>query len=149
MPENNESKKSFKVGNTFRKTWQFDVQSVKDFATLVGDLNPIHHDEAFAKNSPFGKLIVSSTQYSAMMIGMVATYSGECNMSVGLNFDFQLKKAIYADEAVEMVWEITKIEPNAKLQGDIVSMEGVIYNSQQQICTTAQTKVLSYNTADE
>ena len=135
----------FKIGDRFGKTWQFDAQSVKDFAKLAGDLNPLHHDEKFAHDSQFGRLIVSGTQYTAMMMGVVATYVSERSLTVGLNFDFQFKKAIYADETVEFAWEITHIQPKEKLNGDLIDFEGVIYNSQREICTLGQARLLSYH----
>ena len=55
---------SFNVGDTFGKSWQFDEESVKQFATLTGDMNPLHHDSELAAKSRFKRLIVSATQYT-------------------------------------------------------------------------------------
>lgn len=138
------SERLFNVGDKFGKTWQFDAKSVQEFATLAGDFNPLHHDKGFAEQSRFGRLIVSGTQYVAMMMGVVATYVSERTLTVGLNFDFQFKKAIFANEAIEIAWEITKIEASKKLKGDLIYFDGVIYNSDRQVCTIGQAKLLRF-----
>lgn len=134
----------FKVGDKFSKHWQFDEKSVSEFSNLAGDFNPLHHDKEVAEQSRFKKLIVSGTHYVAMMMGLTATYLNERQSSVGLNFDFQLKKAIFADEAIDIEWEIVKIEPSEKLKGNLIYLSGVIYNSKREVCTVATAKLLSF-----
>lgn len=135
----------FNVGDCFGKTWTFDEQSVKAFASLVGDTNPLHHDAQFAKNSRFGRLIVSGTQYTAIMMGMVAAYVSERNLTVGLNFSFDFKKAIFANDTIDITWQIDKIDPNEKLGGDLIYFVGKITNQHHQICTTSNATLLSYH----
>ncbi|WDR88458.1 MaoC family dehydratase [Burkholderia ambifaria] len=85
---------SYKVGESTSQLVTFDVDSVRQFATLAGDMSPLHHDEAFAKTTRFGGLIVSGTHYSAMMMGMVATFLTERRAGLGLEFEFQFRKAV-------------------------------------------------------
>lgn len=133
----------FQVNETFGKQWQFDEKSVKEFAILAGDLNPLHHDETAAKNSRFSKLIVSGRQYVAMMMGVVATFVSARQSALGLEFNFQLKKAIFANEAIDIQWKISKIEFNKKLNGNLIYFEGILYNSKQEVCTIGRAKLLS------
>lgn len=134
---------SFEVGETTSKTVTFDTNSIRQFATLAGDMSPLHHDEDFAKTTRFGGLIASGTQYSAMMMGMVATFLTERRAGLGLEFDFQFRRAVCVGETVSMEWRIVGIEPHATLKGDVISLEGVLLNGSGQVCVTAKSKSLS------
>ena len=135
---------SYKVGETTSQTVTFDVDSVRQFATLAGDMSPLHHDEEFAKASRFGGLIVSGTQYSAMMMGMVATFLTERRTTgLGLEFEFQFRKAVAVGETVRMEWRIVTVEANPKLKGDIITLEGSLLNAHGEICVLAKSKSLS------
>ena len=46
---------------------------VKCFAKDAGDLNPLHHDEGFAQQSPYKGLITSGAQTSSLLLGATAT----------------------------------------------------------------------------
>lgn len=76
------------------------------------------------------------------MLGTLATYVGELEMTVGLEISYQFKKAIFVDDTIEMRWQITKIEHSEKMRGDILHLEGEIHNAQGQLCTVAHAKAL-------
>jgi acyl dehydratase len=113
MPQENST---YAVGEGFSRTFTFDVKTVKEFAILVGDMSPLHHDEEFAKTTRFGGPIVSGTHYSAMMMGMVGTYLTERHAGLGLEFKF--RKAVSADNTVRMEWRIVRVNG---LYGAVVS----------------------------
>src|SRR5438552_608745 len=50
------------VGDRFAKDVAFSEESIRQFASFVGDTNPLHHDQAAAAASPFGRIIASGTQ---------------------------------------------------------------------------------------
>lgn len=71
---------TFAVGDSFSKTLVFDKESIRSFATVAGDTNPLHHDEEVAAASRFGGLIASGPHFTALMMGVVAqnvTRSGQ------------------------------------------------------------------------
>jgi acyl dehydratase len=47
------------VGETFSKLVTLTEVEIKQFATLCDDQNPVHHDDAYAENTRFGKIIAS------------------------------------------------------------------------------------------
>jgi hypothetical protein len=58
-----------RVGERFTRRASFDADSIRKFATLCGDHNPLHHDERAAAASRFGTLIASGPHVVALMMG--------------------------------------------------------------------------------
>ncbi len=130
------------AGETFSKTFDFNVENVKYFATLTGDSSPLHHDDQFARQSRFGGLIVSGTQYSALMMGMVGSYLTERGSGLGLEFNFEFRKAVLANDTVTARWAISEVAPEPKLGGEVVTLYGELRNSKGELCVKASSKSL-------
>jgi acyl dehydratase len=127
----------FKIGEEISRAVTFEKNAIKRFATLVGDMNPLHHDEEFAKSSRYGGLIASGTHTSSVMMGAIASFISARAPAVGLGFSVKMKKPIRADETARIVWRIVSIEYKASLGGDIVSFDGVLLNADGQTAVAA------------
>jgi len=112
------------LGERFSRRVTFDAASIRAFATLCGDANPLHHDEAVAARSTFGTLIASGPQTTALMMGLNATFFCARFDALGLGFQFRFVKAVPAGATLTLEWTITRSEPKPSLQGHIVSVEG-------------------------
>lgn len=112
-------------GAKFERVVTLDEQSARAFATLAGDFNPIHHDQAFAETSRFGGLIVSGTQTTAMMLAMTATYLCAYGPCLGLNASFKFRRGIRMGETVRMAWTVTAVTPKSRM-GDLVVLDGIL-----------------------
>jgi acyl dehydratase len=112
------------VGDTFDKTVAIDAASIRTFATLAGDMNPLHHDAAVAAASPYGTLIASGPQLVSLMLGVDATHFSAAGEAVGLGFDFKFVKAVPADTTLVLAWTVTRCDYKASLDGWIVAVEG-------------------------
>lgn len=128
----------FAVGEEFSKDFVFDREGVIAFATMAGDMNPMHHDEAFAKASRFKSLIASGTQTSSVMLGVLATYVSARAAALGLEFSVRLKKAVHVGDRTHIAWKITRIEWRASLGGDVVVLEGTMRNQDGAVVATAE-----------
>ena len=73
-----------RIGDRFGKEVVFTEDSIRQFATYVGDSNPLHHDQAAAAASPFGRLIASGTQTFTMMMAAIPDYLRRWQPNVGL-----------------------------------------------------------------
>ena len=60
------------VGQTATRSITLDENSVQTFAELSGDYNPLHFDEAFAADTPFGKLVVQGGLTTGLLHALVA-----------------------------------------------------------------------------
>ena len=50
--------KELKLGDNYDELFSYTQNEVDIFAKISGDLNPLHIDEEFAKNSIFGQRII-------------------------------------------------------------------------------------------
>ncbi|WP_322043799.1 MaoC family dehydratase [Paraburkholderia sp. J67] len=116
------------IGETFSDTLALSPDSVKTFATLVNDMNPLHHDEAYAAQSRFGGLIASGTQPTAHFMALLATHFSQYAQPLGLEFDMKLKRAAHARDVLTFEWRVVQAYWKASLNGDLVKLEGTAKN---------------------
>jgi len=126
------------VGEKFSKRHVFTAEGISDFAHRAGDLNPLHHDAEKAAKTRFGGLIASGTQTSALLMGLAAAYLSRDHDTAGLEFTFRLRRAVPAGTDAILSWEITSVEPNAKLGGDLVGFKGGITDAAGQRYLSAE-----------
>jgi acyl dehydratase len=127
-----------KAGDNFSKPYVFTLESIVDFARASGDENPLHYDEAKAAASRFGGIIASGTQMSAVLMGVIATWTTAGHDSVGLDFSFRFKKAIPAGTATTLSWTVMDVAPHRGLKGDLLTLEGRIADEAGTIYVSAQ-----------
>ena len=113
-----------RVGERFSRRVTFDAASIRTFATLCGDHNPLHHDEQAASRSAFGSLIASGPHVTSLMMGLDATFLSGRGEALGLGFEFRFVKAVPAGAALTLEWTITDVAHKESLAGDVVSVEG-------------------------
>ncbi|WP_244158384.1 DUF1289 domain-containing protein [Caballeronia fortuita] len=112
------------IGESFDATLALPPDSIKHFATLVNDLNPLHHDDVYARASRFGSLIASGTQPTAHLMAMLAAHFSRDAQPLGLEFGIKLTRAVKANDVLTMSWRVTQAKWKAGLNGDLVKLEG-------------------------
>ena len=112
------------VGERFAERVRFDADAIREFARLCGDHNPLHHDEGYAAQSPFGTLIASGPHVTARMMALTAThFSGHCQ-PLGLGFTFRFVRAVPAGLTLDLQWDVTGVEAKRSLAGDVATLDG-------------------------
>ena len=112
------------VGRSFSKQVLFDAPGIAAFAASCGDVNPLHHDAAYARASRFGGIIASGPQVTSLLMAMVAAYFAPLGPGVGLGFNFRLRSAVRAEELVTMGWTITGAAAKRSLGGHVLTLTG-------------------------
>jgi acyl dehydratase len=131
-----------KIGETCRSTLALSPEAVKSFATLVSDLNPLHHDEAYAAQSRFGGLIASGTQPTAHFMALLATHYSQFAQPLGLEFDMKLKRAAHARDTITFEWRVEEAWWKPSLNGDLVKLEGVAVNQKGETLLVGRATIL-------
>jgi acyl dehydratase len=130
------------VGEECTRVVELTPDGIARFATLAGDENPLHHDEAHARATRFGGLIASGTQPVALLMGLAATYFSRDAAALGLDFSFRLRKAAHAGDALLLRWRVARVQPKEKLAGELVSLEGEVRNGAGEIAVVATATLL-------
>ena len=117
------------VGEKLSKTLRYSREDIALFARLSSDENPLHTDTAVAQRARFGEIIASGQHTSAHLMGMLATYfsrhaDGIRREMLCLNMNFAFKNPVFADQDITLQWRVSSVEPNDKLQGLLVHLDG-------------------------
>ena len=75
-------------GTRFSKFEPLTAREISRFARMAGDLNPLHHDHEFARSSPYGKIIASGLQTSALLMAFTASYFSKIGFMSHHDFNF-------------------------------------------------------------
>jgi len=133
-----------RIGDRFAKDVAFTEESIRQFASYVGDTNPLHHDKATAAVSSFDGIIASGTQTFAMMLAAVPDYLRRWQPNVGLEASVRLLRPVRAGDRARIEWEVTDIAEAPKLKGWIVTVSGRLLRDDGVVAVTATSKSLVY-----
>ncbi|HMA31112.1 MAG TPA: MaoC family dehydratase, partial [Casimicrobiaceae bacterium] len=127
----------FRVGEHVARRVGFDAAAIRRFATLSGDMNPLHHDDGAAAAGPFGTLIASGPHVAGLMMGLDATFFSERHEALGLGFEFRFVKAVPAGAELTLEWVVTDVTWKASLSGHVVGVEGRAVDDEGAVYLTA------------
>ena len=131
------------IGDTARKSVTLDEASIRAFATLCGDLNPLHHDTEFAKTTRFGGIIACGPHYLSLLMGLMATHYSQNGPQVGIEFQTHFLKPVRPGDTIELKWVVTHTVPKSK--GAIIALDGSITNEQGEVVLTSIGKLMSFH----
>jgi acyl dehydratase len=129
-------------GETFSEILTMTPEEAKSFSKAARDFNPLHHDEEFAANSRYKKLIVSGTQMAAHLMALTATTFASRGDVVGLDFSVRFHKAIYSDETITLTWTVSKVTPTSSGKADVVELKGRVTNEKGELAVASTGRVM-------
>jgi 3-hydroxybutyryl-CoA dehydratase len=100
----------FHAGQSFTTTLKVDDKLVHAYADVTGDHNPVHLNDAFAAQTPFGRRIA----HGGILFGLVSKVLGTDLPGVGTIFLSQtinFKAPVYIDETVKLVVTLAELLP--------------------------------------
>ena len=123
------------VGQKATRSLQLTESHVRAFAELSGDYNPLHFDEAFAKGTKFGRLVVQGGLTTSLLHALVAMdMPGPGTVFLSQNWKFTapvfIGDTITAEAEVLSVHEskpVTELSVVVKRQEDEVVLEGTAW----------------------
>ena len=106
------------VGDTASRSKIITDEDVRTFAAVSGDENPIHLDEKFAADTPFGKRIVHG-MLSASLISAVLANDLPGHGSIYLGQTLKFKAPVFIGDEITARVTVTSVrdgKPIAKLE---------------------------------
>ena len=114
------------VGQVGERSRTTRLEDIHAFTDMTGDRNPVHYDEALAKKTPFGKLIVQGGVTTGMLNAVVAEdLPGPGTVFLGTELKFL--KAVGVGETITAKVEITSVrddKPICQMKTTIIDSEG-------------------------
>ncbi|MCX8113821.1 MAG: MaoC family dehydratase [Burkholderiaceae bacterium] len=130
-----------RVGDVYVRTVTIEERHLSQGAALIGDFNPLHVDEDFARRSKFGGRILHGVLTSALMgaeLGMV--FAGT---ALGyLEHNARFLAPVRIGDILTIRWTVTGLMPKPKHGGGIVVAEGIAVNQHGVTVCTATGKML-------
>ncbi len=127
-----------KAGDFAERSRRTRLADIVAFTEMTGDRNPLHYDEALAKNSVFGKLIVQGGVTTGILNAIVAEdLPGPGTVFLEVNWKFV--KAVGVDELITGRVEITEVRPDKP----ICKIETSVRNETGEVCLAGTATVFT------
>lgn len=130
-----------RVGDVYTRTVTIEERHLTQGAALIGDFNPLHVDEEFARRSRFGGRVLHGVLTSALMgaeLGMV--FAGT---ALGyLEHNARFLAPVRIGDVLRIRWTVVDLVAKARHGGGIVVAEGVALNQDGVAVCTALGKML-------
>ena len=126
------------VGQKAQRSRKVSAKDIELFTEISGDRNPIHYDEALAKATPFGGIVVQGGVISAILNAMVAEdLPGPGTVFLQANWSF--KAPVRPGDTITGHIELTKVrtdKPITEMNTRIVRDDGTLVLDGTAVCYT-------------
>jgi len=127
-----------KVGQRARISREIQERDIALFTDITGDRNPLHYDEAVAKASPFGGIIVQGGVTSGILNAVVAKElpgPGSVFLEVNWRFLAPVRPGDTITGEVEVV-DVRQDKPITTLRTQVTRQDGVRVLEGTAVCFT-------------
>jgi acyl dehydratase len=113
-------------------------------AGLIGDFNPHHTDDVYAKSTRFGTRILHGMLTSALMGAPVGMYFHGTAIAY-LEHNARFIAPVRAGDTLTTRWTVIARDDKPKHRGGVVSLEGVCRKQDGVVVAEATGKILVHN----
>jgi len=134
---NGASADDFRVGDRASFTKTITEDDVDTFAELIGDFNPLHVDEAFARQSRFGGRIA----HGVFTTGLISAALGNELPGPGgiyLSQEIKFLAPVYLGDTITAVVEVSAWRPDKR----IITLKTDAYNQEEKQVATGEAVLL-------
>jgi acyl dehydratase len=127
-----------KVGQKAERSRTVGPDDIRLFTEISGDRNPLHYDEAAAKASRFGEIVVQGGITSAILNAVVAEElpgPGTVFLHVDWRFTAPVRPGDEITGSVEVL-EVREDKPITKLKTSVRRQDGVVALEGTAVCYT-------------
>ena len=126
------------VGQTARRTRTVTARDIELFTEMSGDRNPLHYDEALARSTPFGGIVVQGGVTSAILNAVVAEdLPGPGTVFMQVNWAF--KAPVRPGDTITGEVKVTKVradKPITELETRVLRGDGTVVLDGDAVCYT-------------
>jgi acyl dehydratase len=126
------------VGARAERTRRVTTQDIQRFTEISGDRNPLHYDEAAARSSRFGEIIVQGGVTSAILNAVVAEELPGPG-TVFLHVDWSFKAPVRPGDEITGAVEVLEVRPDkpiTRLRTTVTRGDGVVALEGTALCYT-------------
>jgi acyl dehydratase len=126
------------VGQTASRSRTVESRDIERFTAISGDKNPLHYDEAVARASKFGEIIVQGGVTSAILNAVVAEDlpgPGTVFLQVNWSFKAPVRPGDVITGSVEVI-EVRADKPITKLKTEVRRNDGIVALEGDAVCYT-------------
>lgn len=127
----------FYVGERASLTKTVTESDVTTFAELIGDQNPIHTDDEYARNSRFGKRVAQGV-FTGGLISAVLGNDLPGPGSIYLSQQLEFLAPVFVGDTITAVVEVTSWRPEKR----IITFKTDAYNQEQRQVATGKSVLL-------
>jgi acyl dehydratase len=131
------------VGGTFSRSVTITDTHLVMSAGLLGDFNPLHVDEEFARKSRFGGRILHGMMTSAIMGGPVGMHFHGTAVAY-LEHNARFLAPVRPGDTLAIEWTIDALIPKPRHGAGIVEMTGSATNQDGVVTTQATGKIMVF-----
>jgi acyl dehydratase len=127
-----------RVGQRAERSRRVTSEDIRLFTEISGDRNPLHYDQAAARASRFGEIVVQGGVTSAILNAVVAEDlpgPGTVFLSVSWSFKAPVRPGDTITGAVEVL-EAREDKPITRLATTVVRHDGVVVLEGTAVCYT-------------
>lgn len=126
------------IGEKAKMSREIRREDIEKFTEISGDRNPLHYDEAFARSTKFGDIVVQGGITSAILNAVVAEKlpgPGTVFMNVNWNFRAPVRPGDRITGEVE-VTEVRTDKPICRLDTRVIRGDGTVVLEGNALCYT-------------
>ncbi|MGE0813332.1 MAG: MaoC family dehydratase [Vicinamibacterales bacterium] len=126
------------VGQVAERSRTVEAADIQRFTDMSGDRNPLHYDEAVAKASRFGEIVVQGGVTSAILNAVVAEDlpgPGTVFLNVHWNFKAPVRPGDTITGRAEVL-EVRADKPITKLKTSVTRQDGTVVLDGDALCYT-------------
>ncbi len=126
------------VGDTAERSRTVGDRDIELFTEISGDRNPLHYDEAAARATSFGEIVVQGGVTSAILNAVVAEDLPGPG-TVFLHCDWSFKAPVRPRDTITGVVEVLSVredKPITKLATKVIRDDGTVVLEGESLCYT-------------
>jgi len=131
----------YSVGFRFAETINIPSTDIKSFASLVGDINPIHHDLSEATRRGHDGLIACGPHIASLLAALLTRQFSPLDPMLGLAFNARFTHP-YRDGPACFAWTVKSRRESLKNHGWILRLKGEILQNELTVMQAMSTVLI-------